>query len=125
MHEGVYRQKVKRDKRGIQMGRSKAIRVIKKFVDALKREGITIDRIILFGSYAKGHGRSDSDIDIAVISEDFGKDRVEEGMTLFRIAGKIDPRLEPVPFSIEMYENDTWIPLIYEIREKGVELKIS
>jgi predicted nucleotidyltransferase len=107
------------------MGRGKAIRVIKKFVDALKREGITIDRIILYGSYAKGHVRPDSDIDIAVISEDFGKDRVEEGMTLFRIAGKIDPRLEPVPFSREMYENDTWIPLIYEIREKGEELKIS
>jgi predicted nucleotidyltransferase len=43
--------------------------------------------------------RPDSDIDVAVISKDFGKDRVEEGMTLFRIAGKIDPRLEPVPFS--------------------------
>ena len=49
----------------------------------------------------------------------------EEGMILFRIAGKIDPRLEPVPFSTQMYEKDTWIPLIYEIRERGEELKIS
>jgi hypothetical protein len=46
-------------------------------------------------------------------------------MILFRIAGKIDPRLEPVPFSTKMYENDAWIPLIYEIRERGEELKIS
>jgi hypothetical protein len=45
-------------------------------------------------------------------------------MLLFRIAGKIDPRLEPVPISKRMYEKDTWIPLVYEIREKGKELKV-
>jgi len=107
------------------MGKGQALKVIKEFVNALKREGITIDRVILYGSYVKGKVRPDSDIDIAVISKDFGKDRVEEGMTLFRIAGKIDSRLEPVPFSTKMYEDDTWVPLIYEIREKGEELKIS
>jgi len=52
--------------------------------------------------------RPDSDIDVAVVSKNFGKDRVEEGMLLFRIAGKIDPRLEPVPISQKIYENDTW-----------------
>jgi len=67
--------------------------------------------------------RPDSDIDVAVISKNFGKDRVEEGMILFRIAGKIDPRIEPIPISSESYENDTWIPLIYEIRQKGFEIK--
>ncbi len=41
-------------------------------------------------------------------------------MRLFRIAGKIDSRLSPVPISTHVYENDTWIPLIYEIREKGM-----
>jgi len=107
------------------MGKGQAIRVIKAFVNALKQEGITIDRVILYGSYVKGNIRPDSDIDVAVISKDFGKDRVEEGMTLHRIAGKIDPRLEPVPFSTKNYEDDTWVPLIYEIREKGEELKIS
>jgi predicted nucleotidyltransferase len=107
------------------MGKGQAVRVVKKFIAALKREGITIDRVILYGSHVKGNLRPDSDIDVAVISKDFGKDRVEEGMTLFRIAGKIDPRLEPVPFSKKMYENDTWVPLIYEIRRKGEELKIS
>jgi predicted nucleotidyltransferase len=107
------------------MGKGQAIRVIKEFIDALKREGITVDRVILYGSYVKGNVRPDSDIDVAVISKDFGKDRVEEGMILFRVAGKIDPRLEPVPFSTKMFEDDTWIPLIYEIRKEGEELKIS
>ncbi len=107
------------------MGKSQAIKAIRKFVKALKQEGITFDHVILYGSFARGNVRPDSDIDVAVISRNFGKDRVEEGMTLFRIAGRIDPRLEPVPISKEKYEKDTWIPLIYEIRARGVELKMA
>ena len=106
------------------MGKDQSIKTIRKFIKALKQEGIPVDRFILYGSYAKGKTRPDSDIDVAVISKNFGKDRVEEGMTLFRIAGKIDPRLEPIPISSESYEEDTWVPLIYEIKEKGIELEL-
>jgi predicted nucleotidyltransferase len=106
------------------MARREATKSIKKFIKALKQEGIPVDRVILYGSYARERTRPDSDIDVAVISRNFGKDRVEEGMTLFRIAGKIDPRLEPIPISSDSYENDTWIPLIYEIKQKGIELEL-
>ena len=90
-----------------------------------KKEGISIEHVILYGSYAKGKARPDSDIDVAIVSNNFGRDRVEEGMTLFKIAGNIDSRLEPVPISSYSYENDTWVPLIYEVREKGIELKVA
>src|SRR4030042_5261983 len=106
------------------MAKREAIKTIKEFVKALRQEGIPVDRVILYGSYAKGKVGPDSDIDVAVISRNFGKDRVEEGMTLFRIAGKIDPRLEPIPISSESYQKDTWVPLIYEIKEKGIELEL-
>ena len=101
------------------------MKIIKKFVNTLKKEGINIDKIILYGSYVKGKSRTESDLDIAVISRDFGKDRIEEGMFLFRIAGEVDPRIEPVPIPLESYEKDTWVPLIYEIRKKGIELNIK
>ncbi len=90
----------------------------------LKQKGIAIDRVILYGSHARGNAKADSDIDVAVVSKNFGKDPVEEGMTLFRLAGKIDPRLEPIPISVKTYKKDTWIPLIYQIRDKGIELRI-
>ena len=48
-----------------------------------------------------------------------------EGMFLLRVAGKIDSRLEPVPISIQAFKKDTWVPLIYEIRESGIELKME
>jgi predicted nucleotidyltransferase len=106
------------------MGKDRSVKIVRKFIKALKQEGIPVDRVILYGSYARERTRPDSDIDVAVISRNFGKDRVEEGMTLFRIAGKIDPRLEPIPISSDSYENDTWIPLIYEIKQKGIELEL-
>jgi predicted nucleotidyltransferase len=107
------------------MGKSQAIKIIKKFVKALRHEGISVDRVILYGSCVTGKVRPESDIDVAIVSKDFGKDRVEEGMTLYRIAGKVNARLEPVPISIEAYRNDTWVPLIYEIKAKGLELKVA
>jgi len=106
------------------MAKREAVKSIRKFIKALEQEGIAVDRVILYGSYARGKTRPDSDIDVAVISKNFGKDRIEEGMTLFRIAGKIDPRLEPIPISPESYQNDTWVPLIYEIKEKGIEFEL-
>lgn len=107
------------------MAKKSVIGIVNKFAKALTAKGITIDKIVLYGSYAKGRQRPDSDIDVAVVSRDFGKDRTEEGMLLFRIAGEIDPRIEPVPISVKSYKNDTWVPLIYEIRTKGIELKAT
>jgi predicted nucleotidyltransferase len=107
------------------MDKNQALKIIKKFVKRLRQKGISVDRVILYGSHAAGKGRRDSDIDVAIVSKDFGKDRVEEGTELYRIAGKVDARLEPVPISLAAYENDTWLPLIYEIKVKGLELKVA
>ena len=84
-----------------------------------------MEKIILYGSRASGRHHEYSDIDVAVVSPDFGKDRFCEGVMLFKVACEIDARIEPVPISSESYEKDTWLPLIYEIREKGVELKAA
>ncbi len=104
------------------MAERAVIKILEKFRTAIEKEGIRVARIVLYGSQASGKFRRDSDIDVAVVSPDFGKDRFEEGVRLFQIAGDIDPRLEPIPVSVDSFERDTWIPLIYEIREKGVEL---
>lgn len=95
---------------------------IKKFRLALEDRKIRIVKIILYGSQISGNVHKDSDIDVAVISPDFGKDRFEEGSQLFQIAYKIDPRIEPVPISSTSFQLDTWIPLIYAIRTQGVEI---
>ena len=96
--------------------------IVKRFLDALTARGIRVEKAVLYGSYVSGKEHTASDIDIAIISPDFGQNRFEEGKLLMQIAWRIDPRIEAVPISSESYEKDTWIPLIYEIRKKGVSL---
>ncbi|MEW5693132.1 MAG: nucleotidyltransferase domain-containing protein [Candidatus Hydrogenedentota bacterium] len=94
--------------------------IIQKFIQKLKEQQISPSKVIVYGSTVTGVSHKDSDIDIAVISRDFGKDRFNEGVKLFEMASEIDPRIEPVPISEESFENDTWVPLIYEIRKHGI-----
>jgi predicted nucleotidyltransferase len=98
--------------------------IILRFVDVLNSKGIRVEKAVLYGSYASGNVHTGSDLDLAIISPDFGKNRFEEGKMLLQLAWRIDPRLEPILISSESYENDTWIPLIYEIKEKGIELEL-
>ena len=107
------------------MVKKEIIEKLKEFRSALQDSGVKVTKLVLYGSYANGHFSEYSDIDVAVVSSDFGKDRFEEGVKLLEIAYKIDPRIEAVPVSIHSYKTDTWVPLIYEIRKKGVEIKTT
>jgi predicted nucleotidyltransferase len=49
----------------------KISKTLKELKSALEEAGIKVDQVILFGSYATGWSRKGSDIDVAVVSEDF------------------------------------------------------
>jgi uncharacterized protein len=69
-------------------------RVIKKFKEELQKYGIQPEEIILYGSYAKGNAREDSDIDLVVISRDFENMNLRERLEKLGLAaGNI---LEPI-----------------------------
>ena len=53
------------------MDKAAVLETILDFEKALKLENVNAAKIILFGSYASGNYRSDSDIDLVVISDDF------------------------------------------------------
>jgi predicted nucleotidyltransferase len=103
----------------------KIVKAINEFAKELKKQKIRVKKVIIYGSRVSGKAHEYSDIDVAIVSPDFGKDRFKEGTRLFEIASKIDSRIEPVPISVESFKNDTWVPLIYEIRTKGIELKAA
>lgn len=99
------------------------IRNVYKFLQLLKQHGFSISRAILFGSYAKGKANPDSDIDIAVVSNQFGQDITEEMMMLRKIALKVDSHIEPVPLSPEDL-NDNFSTLAQEVKRYGIEVTI-
>lgn len=53
------------------MDKRRVYEIISAFRNAIESRGIKADKLILFGSYATGQYRQDSDIDIVVISRDF------------------------------------------------------
>ncbi|MEW6381267.1 MAG: nucleotidyltransferase domain-containing protein [bacterium] len=52
----------------------------------LRERGLTISKIILFGSQAKGRATEESDVDIAIISEDFSNKDIFERAILTKDA---------------------------------------
>jgi uncharacterized protein len=53
------------------MDKSSVLKIIFSFKNVLESKGTKVDKLILFGSYASGQYREDSDIDLVVISRDF------------------------------------------------------
>ncbi len=97
---------------------------IGKFVRMLEQQGISISKVILFGSYATGKTHTDSDIDIAVVSTQFGQDVAEEMMLLRKTALKVDSHIEPVPFCPEDLD-DNFSTLAQEIKRYGIDVAIE
>jgi uncharacterized protein len=53
------------------MDQEPVLEVLKQFEEALVAADIQVDQLILFGSYASGTAREDSDIDVVVVSSSF------------------------------------------------------
>jgi predicted nucleotidyltransferase len=56
--------------------------------------------IVLFGSYAKGTAKISSDIDIAVIFDNFTDDYIETSKQLYKIRRNISAYIKPVLLDI-------------------------
>jgi uncharacterized protein len=95
--------------------------LIKKYAQVLLKSGISLDRIILFGSYAKKTNKPWSDIDVCVVSKQFGKHRLLESMDLAALATQVDSMIEPHPFHPDDLL-DQYDPLASEIRKYGIEV---
>lgn len=53
------------------MDKETVLGISSTFRKAMESQGITIDRLILFGSHASGQWHRSSDIDLVVVSQDF------------------------------------------------------
>jgi predicted nucleotidyltransferase len=94
-----------------------------EFRAALRDHNIKPDCIVLYGSYSRGEAHKESDIDLAVISRMFGRDRFYEGSLLNRIAVKIHPDIEAVPIGLKDFLEPSPIsPLLHEIKTTGTVL---
>lgn len=72
--------------------------VVKKLVlyKLLVSEHLDVDKVILFGSYAKGTAGDDSDIDVAIVVNSVQGDFFSYAPLLWKLRKQIDERIEPV-----------------------------
>jgi uncharacterized protein len=98
--------------------------VLRRFKAALQGiYGDQIERVVLFGSRARGEAQPDSDYDVAV----FLKDMPDRWKELHRLADlRVDfiddtgAFFDTKPFSISSYNERT--PIMHEIRRDGLDL---
>ena len=75
------------------------IETLKKLVNALEKNKISIYGAYLFGSYASDSHTNSSDIDVALVSDTFTGIRYFDIKKIGRIVRNIDYRIEVHPFS--------------------------
>jgi predicted nucleotidyltransferase len=98
--------------------------ILARFRAALDRlYGSRVERVVLFGSRARGDAEPDSDYDVAVFLKDLG-DRWHEIHRLAAIETEIlydtGAFVHALPYRAGAYSERT--PLMHEIRREGIDL---
>ena len=96
------------------------IKISKRYIEELEKNGIKISEAIIFGSHAKGVVHEDSDIDIALISDSFTGNRFDDRRKVVPFRRKIDSRIEPIPFRPEDFNEGSM--LAEEIKNTGKKI---
>jgi predicted nucleotidyltransferase len=92
-----------------------------EFRKILLKHKITPDVIILFGSHAQGRANKNSDVDLAIVSRDFNKNKFKMGSKLNRLVYDVLPEAEVIPISLDEYlSTDSISPILYEIKKNGI-----
>jgi predicted nucleotidyltransferase len=100
------------------MDKANIIEIAREYADVVKTR-FDCKKVILFGSYAKGNFRNDSDIDIAVVFRDYDN-RMDRQFELMKLTRNIDSRIEPHPFREDEFEISN--PFVNEIIKYGQEI---
>lgn len=86
--------------------------------------GPRLDRIILFGSYARGEARSASDIDLLIVLTDHPIDISVEiahlNDLLYPLGLAYDSLISVVPVSTTDFDQNSWHPLYRNIKQEGI-----
>lgn len=101
------------------VGQQIAINTVKRFAEEVKKQGVGLRAVILFGSYARGEQQEWSDIDVALVADEF------IGVGFEDIKRFIDVTIQKPYWAIEPHTFNTGDfekgnPFIDEIRRTGI-----
>ncbi|MBF0377543.1 MAG: nucleotidyltransferase domain-containing protein [Desulfamplus sp.] len=102
------------------MDKNDALRIARQYASIIKTN-YDCQQFFMFGSYAKGTNREESDIDIAIIFKEFDNP-IDIQLELMRLRRKIDSRIEPHPFREKDFNITN--PIVNEILQYGEKIFI-
>jgi predicted nucleotidyltransferase len=87
------------------------------------RSSVPIRKVFLYGSWAKGNPKQESDIDVAVVVDEKNHlKRINIGSTLFHYASMVDSRIEPKCIFYDEYRHPEPASILSEILATGIEI---
>jgi len=93
--------------------------IIFVYANEIERLGIKPQKILLYGSYAKGIAREDSDIDLIVVSEDFKYMNIRERLEILGIAaGRVFEPIEAIGYTPDEINSNKKGTFLEEILEQ-------
>lgn len=96
------------------------VELINKFIEEAKKDNITISKAVLFGSYSNNTYHEFSDIDIAVVSDDFEGISFYDSKKLNGAMLRTSIDIETHPYRPEEFTTDN--PFVKEILETGIRI---
>jgi len=82
--------------------------IVKILKQMFQERGLSLDKIVIFGSLAKGMQREDSDIDIIIVSKDFRKKSIFERVELIAGVGRELVRRTKKPIDMLFISDQEW-----------------
>lgn len=79
------------------MDQKEVIRLLTKY-KLLISSHFSLDKMLLYGSYASNSASDSSDIDVAIILKDFKENYFNVVPKIWKLRKEIDPRIEPHVF---------------------------
>lgn len=102
------------------MASESVVSKVETYLKTVKKNGIAVRFGVLFGSQAGGETHEWSDIDLIVVSPKFDEpNSLDDIGKLWRIAGRVDSRIEPIPCGEKQWLEDESHPIIEIARQKG------
>jgi len=98
--------------------RNAAIKIVGNYAEEIQSQGINLRTVILYGSFAKGMQHQWSDIDVALVADEF--EGLPTDIYYFATVAAKKPyiRIEPNTYPTNYFQAGD--PLIEEIKKEGV-----
>ncbi|OGU15751.1 MAG: nucleotidyltransferase [Ignavibacteria bacterium GWB2_35_12] len=94
--------------------------LIHKFIDELEATNIHVQKAVLFGSYARGTNDKWSDIDLAIVSDNFVGNRYYDNEKIRKAKFAVSYELEPLTYRPEEFNESN--PFVREILRHGINV---